>query len=209
MKKSAFTLIELLVVIAIIAILAALAIPALTGSIEKARALSDANQLKSMGTIMVRYLSERDDQFPSLTNTGGQSLPWPQALFKLVPDYKVFVSPFDKRAVNEGGNSPCSYGINSNCFDKNASDFATPSQLYVMGPVANSARKGGAPSFQGSMSTNVSMTVGNAAGIYKNGTMLNVLFADWHVTPTNYQTEFQDMSSNKGKRHWYPEAVQQ
>ena len=54
-QKQLFTLIELLVVIAIIAILAALLLPALNNARNRARTLSCANTIKTLGTSGMQY----------------------------------------------------------------------------------------------------------------------------------------------------------
>ena len=203
--KSAFTLIELLVVIAIIAILASLAMQGIFSSIEKARALTDSNQLKTLGEIFERYLTDHDDALPSLSGAGAGTA-WPEQFHKITTDYKIFLSPFDKRPVQTTSSSPCSYGINNNVFGLDRWEINSPSELIMMAPVAT---VGGnlKPVFTGVASTNVTLQPTSTHGTYKitkNGSYLNALYADWHVVPMNYSPDFTDTSSTAGQRHWNP-----
>lgn len=62
-SKKAFTLIELLVVIAVIAILASILFPVLARSKESARTAKCAGNLKQIGTALLMYAQDHNDQF--------------------------------------------------------------------------------------------------------------------------------------------------
>ena len=63
-RKRGFTLIELLVVIAIIAILAAILFPVFAKAREKARQTSCLSNLRQIGTAILSYAQDNDEQFP-------------------------------------------------------------------------------------------------------------------------------------------------
>ena len=100
MKKSlrAFTLIELLVVITIIAILASIALPVFSSVQEKARVTQDMNNLRQLGIATQTYLNDNDGvSFLPISDE-----PWTKSLHpKYLPAWKIFQSPFDKRAPSE------------------------------------------------------------------------------------------------------------
>lgn len=198
MKKSAFTLIELLVVIAIISLLAALAIPQIAKALESGKSASDSNNLHSLGQIFFKYLTDHDDEMPTL----GSGTVWPDQLHKAGADYKVFKSPFDRRPAVDGTNAPVSYGVNQSTFGLSTSDFLSPSSLIIMGDAATPGPHG-ALVFGGNATQNVAITSGTNTGVYRGGTYLNVLYADWHVAPIS-KPNFADTSTNEGKKRWDP-----
>jgi prepilin-type N-terminal cleavage/methylation domain-containing protein/prepilin-type processing-associated H-X9-DG protein len=65
-KRAGFTLIELLVVIAIIAILAAILFPVFAQAREKARQTSCTSNMKQLGTAMMMYVQDYDENYPKV-----------------------------------------------------------------------------------------------------------------------------------------------
>ena len=106
-------MIELLVVITVIAILVSIALPVFSSVQEKARATQDMNNLRQLGIATQTYLNDNDG---ILFVPEPAASPWMKSLHpKYLPAWKIFQSPFDKRAPSEDETTaPVSYGINVN-----------------------------------------------------------------------------------------------
>jgi prepilin-type N-terminal cleavage/methylation domain-containing protein len=103
-RLKGFTLIELLVVIAIIAILAAILFPVFAQAKAAAKKASDLSQVKQLGTGMMIYIADYDDQFPNVENWDGVSLDttyrWSsiQCIGPYIKNFQIFGSPVDPNA---------------------------------------------------------------------------------------------------------------
>lgn len=123
MKRNGFTLIELLVVIAIIAILAAILFPVFAQAREKARAISCVSNLRQMGTGMILYSQDYDEQiipawlgFPSVGWPGNAR--WMDLTQPYIKNAQVFVCPdLDRNYVPYDPNNPGGYCINVAFYD--------------------------------------------------------------------------------------------
>jgi prepilin-type N-terminal cleavage/methylation domain-containing protein/prepilin-type processing-associated H-X9-DG protein len=87
-KSQAFTLIELLVVIAIISILAAILFPAFAQAREKARQTTCISNNKQVGTMIMMYTQDYDEQMPSGTYQKG--LGWIGQSYSYMKNAQVF-----------------------------------------------------------------------------------------------------------------------
>jgi len=95
--RRAFTLIELLVVIAIIAILAAILFPVFSQAKEAAKQTKALAQMKQIGTSLMIYAGDYDDNFVPAsmrtTNPAVDPIIWTEGLFPYVKNQDIFVSP--------------------------------------------------------------------------------------------------------------------
>jgi len=204
-----FTLIELLVVIAIIAILASFAYPVYTGIQERARVTQDLNNLRQIGLATQMCMNDNDGVLFNTTGTWmGQLHP------KYLSAWKIFQSPFDKRAASELDTSaPISYGLNGN--NKNGSSIVgllsdkitNPSALIIFAPAQDS---GNAVQFSGTPSTAITVyknTVASA-GTHNHGARIDACFADLHVETMAWSRFINDSANDNNdpdaKYRWDP-----
>lgn len=85
-NRRAFTLIEMLIVVTIIGILAALLAPALQKSLESARAMHCANNLRQCGIAIFQYVEDNHGRLPHSAYPASNPGPeWSVALSDYVP----------------------------------------------------------------------------------------------------------------------------
>ena len=208
-KNHAFTLIELLVVISIIAILAGLALKAFGPAIESARAKTDLNNLKQIGTGIMSYVHENNDSMFSLTDKDS----WPVILQKkYVTDWHAFQSPFDKRPTYSGSSpAPISYGINKAVLDTLVLRWETsPSTLILCASNVDTAVAGKTVKFVAVTSADGptkpvinTPPTGVGLGSHQGRQSINVLFSDGHVEQMDW-AKYIDNSTDIGKQRWSP-----
>ena len=223
LQKNAFTLIELLVVIVIIAILASFAMPAFRGAQERARGVQDANNLRQLGIGFVAYLGDNTDTIMTGTSaaTSGSNtwatLIGPSSTANYVQDWHSFQSPFDHRVYSSTVPTNISYGMNTyilTATNTNATSFAHPSALMLLGPLETSSPGTSvAPVYTGTSSGNpLSVNYGTGiGGVMGYNTLMNVLYEDAHVgtvSSTNFNNSAYNPNSTGVSEFWQPSAGQ-
>ena len=212
-KLHAFTLIELLVVISIIAILAGLAFKAFGPAVEKARATSDLNNLKSIGTGIQMYLNDTEEAMFSVSDKDA----WPTVLQKkYVPDWNSFHSPFDKLPASRNsfsgtGPAPVSYAQSKKVMDTLRTRWDnSPSIIFMAAANVNTGIAGKTVHFNAVTSAdgptkaviNSPPTVPDC-GTHQARKSINILYADGHADQMDWG-KFIDSSTDLGKQHWDP-----
>jgi prepilin-type N-terminal cleavage/methylation domain-containing protein len=200
-SSSAFTLIELLVVVAVIAVLVALAFPVFGTIQERARVTQDMNNLRQLGLATQMYLNDND---------GVLFLPgdkWPATLqSKYLTNWKVFLSPFDKRAPSDTDPIPVSYGVNANAQSGSTGlsvDRITAPSTFIVYATAPAATD--PISFTGTAASPKAppTPAGSPAGTHNNRKRIDTCMADWHVENLSWS----DYSADPASPRWNPTAT--
>lgn len=200
-----FTLIELLVVITIIAILACFAYPVYTGIQERARVTQDLNNLRQLGLAAQTYLNDND---------GALFLPssaWMQSLHpKYSTTWKIFQSPFDKRAASEtDATAPVSYGLNQNAHGTSASaallsDKITNPSVFILFAPAQPFTKVGTDTGVTVSKTSAGSGGTTAGGTHNGGKRIDACFADLHVENMLWNDFKTDTGNTTATQRWSP-----
>jgi prepilin-type N-terminal cleavage/methylation domain-containing protein/prepilin-type processing-associated H-X9-DG protein len=157
---SGFTLIELLVVIAIIAILASILFPVFAQAREKARQASCLSNSKQLGTALLMYVQDYDEEFPSgrydptNPNVADYGKGWAGQIYPYTKNAQILKCPDDstsQTAFNGVTLYPVSYIYNYNVATHAAlASLAAPANTVVLaeaiGDQANAVVSGELPS---------------------------------------------------------------
>ncbi|HEU4753407.1 MAG TPA: prepilin-type N-terminal cleavage/methylation domain-containing protein [Armatimonadota bacterium] len=113
--RRGFTLIELLVVIAIIAILAAILFPVFAQAREKARQISCASNMRNLGTAVMLYAQDYDEQLPlaAYTTTGFDFVVWHDLTDPYVRNKQIWHCPSSQvKKTDQSGKETTHFGYN-------------------------------------------------------------------------------------------------
>src|SRR5882724_3508290 len=194
----AFTFIELLVVMIVIGILASIAYPVYTGTLERAKVTKDMNNLRQIGLATQTYMNDNDGV---LFTAGGI---WMTQLHpKYLAAWKIFQSPFDKRAASElDASAPISYGLNGNPGSGSSiaglsMDRITNPSVFIMFAPAQAV--GTTVTFSGGTAAAVTVYKNTnpaaSGGTHSGRTRINALFADLHSENMAWTTFINDTPS--------------
>jgi prepilin-type processing-associated H-X9-DG protein len=168
--------------------------------------------LSLLGKGCVQYLNDSDNQMFSAKTEAENA--WPQILQrKYVQGWQVYRSPFDtittERPSRETGAIPISYGINEHLFDTSRTTWTSRDSELIFAAQAVVKNPGKTiewqPDAYATANCKVSPTggVGNF-GTYHDRSMLNVLFADFHVEPVTCK-RFTENTTPEGRERWLPQ----
>jgi len=126
-SRRAFTLIELLVVIAIIAILAAILFPVFAQAREKARQTQCASNARNLGTAMLMYTQDYDEQLPlaAYAGAGMTFFTWHDLTLPYTRNTGIWHCPSSSLAkTDQGGAITTHFGYNIRYLTTMRPDFS-------------------------------------------------------------------------------------
>jgi len=122
-----FTLIELLVVIAIIAILAAILFPVFAQAREAARKTSCASNAKNLGTAVLMYTQDYDEQLPlaAYATSGFNFVTWHELTDPYAKNKEIWHCPSSQvKKADAGGKPTTHFGYNVRYLTTITPDFS-------------------------------------------------------------------------------------
>jgi len=125
--RRAFTLIELLVVIAIIAILAGILFPVFARAREAARQTACSSNLRNLGTAVLLYTQDHDEQFPlaAYAANGFDFVVWHDLTDPYLKNKQIWHCPSSQvKKTDQNGRITTHYGYNVRYFTNIALDFS-------------------------------------------------------------------------------------
>jgi prepilin-type N-terminal cleavage/methylation domain-containing protein/prepilin-type processing-associated H-X9-DG protein len=125
--RRGFTLIELLVVIAIIAILAAILFPVFAQAREKARQTMCASNLRNLGTAVLMYAQDYDEQLPlaAYATAGFGFVTWHDLTDPYARNTSIWHCPSSPlQKADQGGAVTTHFGYNVRYLTTIAPDFS-------------------------------------------------------------------------------------
>ncbi len=213
-RLKAFTLLELLIVIAIVAVLAGISLPVFSSVQERAKATTDASNLRQLGIGIIAFSNDNDESLAgSASDTiiqvnekvGGLNSETAEKK-TIIQIAEVFVSPFDKRQI-EPPIQPVSYGFNDDIFSEANGDLIRVKSItryILMAPAAFA--NANTMDFTGTATqpSNVyrkDITKATPLGTHGNRKKINALFADGHVEAMRW-ADFVGDSINSVQWHY-------
>jgi prepilin-type N-terminal cleavage/methylation domain-containing protein/prepilin-type processing-associated H-X9-DG protein len=126
-KSRAFTLIELLVVMAVIAILAGILFPVFAQAREKARQASCASRTKNLGTAVMLYTQDYDEQLPlaAYATSDVDFITWHDLTDPYTRNKTIWHCPSSSVETADAGGKPTThFGYNVHYLTTLARDFS-------------------------------------------------------------------------------------